>query len=49
MTGQSLFLIEKGFDIYILFDWESPVTVSILKKKLNCQEAKVLVEYIHES
>ena len=35
MTGQSLFLIEKGFDIRILFDWESPIIASMPKEKLN--------------
>lgn len=30
-------------------DWESPVSASTLKEKLNRLEAKVLVERIHKS
>jgi len=48
-TGQSPFLTEKGFDVRTSFDWESPVTASTPKEKLNRQEAKALVERIHES
>jgi len=44
-------LTKKGYEPRILFDWDTPVKLksSTAKEKLNCTEAKALVERIHES
>jgi transposase InsO family protein len=48
-TGQSPFLTEKGYEPRTSFDWESPVSASTPKERLNRTEAKALIERLHKS
>ena len=47
--GQSPFFTERGYEPRTSFDWESQVSSSTPKEKLNRDEAKSLVARLHES
>ena len=48
-TGQSPFLTEKGYEPCTSFDWESPVSATTLKERLNRTKAKALINYLYQS
>jgi transposase InsO family protein len=47
--GQSPFMTEKGYEPRTSLDWNSPVEANSPKEKLNRDEAKALVNRLHES
>jgi transposase InsO family protein len=48
-TGQSPFMTERGYEARTSFDWETPVSASTPKERLNRDEAKAMVTRIHDS